>query len=448
MRVAHFSPLPPAASGIADYCAELLPHLGRYVAVTLFVAPETPLDDALAEIFPIGEVASFGLWRKEFDVVLYHMGNDAAYHEHIYRAMQETPGVVVLHETDFHHFFREFTVARDDLEAFLRLLESVYGRTDAEHALMQFDAWHRNWYAFPSLSPILANALGAIVHSQYACRQVQRCRPDLPVVIIPHHLSLPAPFDGDVDREAIRRDLGLAGHFVIGSFGFMTEAKRLAVLFRAFTHLRRHHPEAVCCLVGQVSSTVDLAGLIAKVGLPDNAVQITGRVPLDEFLRYMIATDIAVNLRYPTSGETSGSVTRLLGLGVPTIVSDVGAFSELPDDVCAKVPVDAWEEETLVAILEALTVDDELRRAMGANARRHVRAHHTLEGSAQAYATFLERVVAGEVAPVGPPATSPEAEVMSDIGATLAGWGITEHDDSMLQPVAQVMAEFGLSAQE
>ena len=444
MRVAYFSPLPPAASGIADYSAELLPHLGRHTDVTLFVDPALPLDDALAGEFPVRDMASFGLRREEFDVALYHMGNDAAYHEHVYRVMQETPGVVVLHETNFYHFFREFTVARDDPGAFLRVLESVYGRADAEHALMQFDAWHRNRYAFPSLSPLLANALGAIVHSQYARRQVQRRRPDLAAAIIPHHLSLPAPFDSGVDREAIRRDLGLAGRFAVGSFGFVTEAKRPAVLLRAFAHLHRRHPESVCCLVGQVSPAVDLAGLVTEAGLPESAVRITGRVPLDKFLHYMIATDVAVNLRYPTSGETSGSVIRLLGLGVPTIVSDVGAFAELPDDACARVPVDAWEEDTLVAILEALAADGELRRAMGANARRHVRAYHTLEGSAQAYATFLERVVAGEAAPVGPPATLPEAEVMSDIGATLAGWDITEYDDVVLHPIAQVMAEIGL----
>ncbi|RME43521.1 MAG: glycosyltransferase [Chloroflexi bacterium] len=227
----------------------------------------------------------------------------------------------------------------------------------------------------------------------------------------------------------------------------MTAAKRPAVLLRAFAHLHQRHPEAVCCLVGQVSPAVDLAGLIADAGLPDDAVRVTGRVPLDVFLSYMAATDVAVNLRYPTSGETSGSVIRLLGLGVPTVVSDVGAFSELPDEVCARVPVDAWEEDTLVAILEALAADDELRRAMGANARRHIRTHHTLKGSAQAYVTFLEQVVAGEAEPVGPPATSPQAEVISDIAATLAGWGITEHDDALLGPIARAMAELYLTTE-
>ena len=48
----------------------------------------------------------------------------------------------------------------------------------------------------------------------------------------------------------------------------------------------------------------------------------------------MAACDVLVNLRYPTMGETSGSVIRALSLGKPLVVSDVGWFSELPDDAC------------------------------------------------------------------------------------------------------------------
>ena len=58
----------------------------------------------------------------------------------------------------------------------------------------------------------------------------------------------------------------------------------------------------------------------------------------------MAACDVCVNLRSPTMGETSGSVIRQLSLGKPVVVSDVGWFAELPDDVALKVPVD--DEET------------------------------------------------------------------------------------------------------
>ena len=61
----------------------------------------------------------------------------------------------------------------------------------------------------------------------------------------------------------------------------------------------------------------------------------------------MAACDVLVNLRSPTMGETSGSVIRGLSLGKPMLVSDLGWFSELPDDVVLKIPVDEYEVPTI-----------------------------------------------------------------------------------------------------
>ena len=47
----------------------------------------------------------------------------------------------------------------------------------------------------------------------------------------------------------------------------------------------------------------------------------------------MAACDACINLRAPTMGETSGTAVRALALGKPLVVSDVGWFAELPDEV-------------------------------------------------------------------------------------------------------------------
>jgi len=48
---------------------------------------------------------------------------------------------------------------------------------------------------------------------------------------------------------------------------------------------------------------------------------------------FVAASDIVLNLRYPTVGENSGTLMRALGLGKAVIVSEVGSFSELPSGV-------------------------------------------------------------------------------------------------------------------
>ena len=92
----------------------------------------------------------------------------------------------------------------------------------------------------------------------------------------------------------------------------------------------------------------------------------------------MAACDVLVNLRYPTMGETSGSVIRALSLGKPMLVSDVGWFGELPDDVVLKIPVD--EYEVADARRRRSSSPPSTGAALGAAARDYVEREHALPG--------------------------------------------------------------------
>jgi len=86
---------------------------------------------------------------------------------------------------------------------------------------------------------------------------------------------------------------------------------------------------------------------------------------------------------------------RALSLGKPLVVSDAGWFSELPDSVAAKVPVDEFEVPTLAATLELLAADDALRARMAAAAREYAGREHALERTADLYVAALEEVAGG-----------------------------------------------------
>ena len=109
----------------------------------------------------------------------------------------------------------------------------------------------------------------------------------------------------------------------------------------------------------------------------------------------MQACDVHVNLRSPTMGETSGTAIRALALGKPLVVSDVGWFAELPDDVALKVPVDDDEVDTLVAALELLASRPDVRAAMGAAALELARSEHDLDRVADLYVAAFEQAAGG-----------------------------------------------------
>ena len=448
MRIACWSPLPPLRSGIADYSAELLPALARLLEVELIV-PEgwRPPGPALTGLAAHPERAFPGLLAAgRFDAVLYQLGNNRDYHASIYRALLEHPGVVALHEYVLHHLVRDLTLHAGDPAAYVREMRYAYGLTGeavARRCLatgVPLDPW-----SYPLFERVVDRSLGVLVHNQFTRRRVQASRPLARLAVVPHHLSLgdrPLP-----EAAAARAALGLAPDaFVVASFGFLTAAKRPRPLLRAFARLRRRVPRAVLLLVGEVSPHFDLAA----VALPElmAGVTVTGRLELDRFLLHMAAADVAVNLRPPTAGETSGTFIRLLGLGKAVVASRVGAFAEVPEGCCAQVDVDDSEEELLAAFLERLEADPELRRAMGENARRWAAAHHSLEGSARGYAELLRQVVAERAAPfraLPPLAPYDEDDVAADllraISAETCDLGVGEDDDALLGAVAEALVE-------
>jgi glycosyltransferase involved in cell wall biosynthesis len=493
MRIAYFSPLPPQTSGIADYSAELLPELARHVEIELIVEDGFRPARDLAERFPVHQLAAFPDLAASgwFDCALYHLGNNRDYHAAIYRTLVDHPGVVVLHEFVLHHLVRDLTLHAGDPAAYVRELRYAYGLSGeavARRCLetgVPLDPW-----AYPLFERVVDRSRGLIVHNRTTEQRVQASRPLARLATVPHHLSLrgvaglgagtadtanaadPAdragreapraadptdPADSEVppaadaaELQAARAALGFPPEaFVVASFGFLTAAKRPGVLLRAFARFRRAAPHARLLLVGEVSPHFDFASLAT----PDlmAGVSVTGRLELADFLRYMAAADLAVNLRHPSAGETSGTLIRLLGMGKPVVVSNTGAFAEVPDGCCAKVDVGDCEEDLLLAYLQRLAADEPLRRQMGENARRHVAAHHSLAASARAYADFLHATVATGAAPfraLPPLAPYPPEDLLSDLirdlAADLSDLGLSESDDDLLTPFATALVDLDL----
>jgi glycosyltransferase involved in cell wall biosynthesis len=363
MKVAYYSPMPPSRSGIADYSALLLPELEQRLDVV---------------------VAAPGRRRRNpsADVALYHVGNDAEAHGWIVEALRRRPGVVVLHDFVLHHLVVGLTFSRGDAAGYLAAMERDHGLVGRLLAYAVLDnklppLWETRPEDFPLTGDVLRDATGLIVHSHYVENRARQIGYEGPIARIPHPAwPIPPVRAAEVD-----------GGPVYGCFGHLNETKRIAELLAAFARLRERHSTARLLLVGS------LAVRLQRLELPEG-VEHRDYVPEGELWSLMAACDAIVSLRSPTMGETSGSAIRALSLGKPLVVSDVGWFAELPDDVAIKVPVDEREEDTLLAALEALA-DPWVREAMGNAARELVEREHRVDRVAEAYAAALERMAGG-----------------------------------------------------
>ena len=138
------------------------------------------------------------------------------------------------------------------------------------------------------------------------------------------------------------------------------------------------NPDARLLLVGSWSSR------LPAIELPPNVIR-RDYVPEDDLWRLLAACDAVVSLRWPTMGETSAAAVRALSVGKPLIVSDVGAFRELPDEVAIKVPVGDGEVEALAQAMRVAAGNEE----MGAAARQVAETEHRLDRTADLYAEAL-----------------------------------------------------------
>jgi len=402
MRVAFFSPLPPARSGIADYSQALIQSLKPLVELEVFSEASRAFDPS------------------RFDIALYHLGNNV-HHDFVYETALRHAGVVAMHESNLHHLMADLTIKRGDWDAYIRECEYHGGPQAAAYAarVRKLEVGP-DYEGVPMTRRILEKARGLVVHSRYMREEMRAAGYAGPVAVIPHGAWIP-----EADRHAYRQRLGLDEiTSLVGVFGYLKPYKRIAESLRAFRRLVRLVPNARMILVGEPHPEFPLEAMIGSMGLSAN-VRVLGFAPIEDFVGYLGACDIVLNLRYPTVGESSGTLLRSMGLGKAVMVSEVGSFQEFPDDVCLKVPVGPGEEDLIFEYLNLLVSRPDVAQALGARAKDYVARECNWAAVARRYAAFLEAVVEGreyrDEVPI-PLEDAPPPAFGPDLPDYLRGW--------------------------
>jgi 2-polyprenyl-3-methyl-5-hydroxy-6-metoxy-1,4-benzoquinol methylase/glycosyltransferase involved in cell wall biosynthesis len=427
MRLAYFSPLTPQRSGISDYSEELLPYLAEEAEITLFVDGFQPSNAQVTAQFDVRD------YRKEpsvlqtltdFDALLYHFGNDHRYHAGMLEVMRERPGVVVFHDFALQDFFLGLARASRDLRVYLEEVATCHGeeaRAEAAETLARggTPAMVSRPVEFPLNCRLARSGEGIVVHSEWSRIRFAAIAPGIPIARIP----MPMEFGNWPPQQPASRD-----EVRIASFGLITPGKGIDHALRALANLKAAHRFRYT-LVGEPNSFFDVRDLIRRYRLEER-VDITGHVSLDEFKRRIEQTDLALNIRERTVGETSASLCRLMAAGVCSIVSDVGWYSELPGDSVVKVPLDSSIDVLLAAYITRLVEDAPLRRQIGENARRHAQREHVIERVATEYLNFIGDVISRRT----------QRQFISNIKDEVARLGVRSTDESFLRGVAQDVA--------
>lgn len=427
MKVAYWSPLSPMATGISDYSEELLPYLAeRGMDIHLFVEDYEPENPDIVDRFPWHPARRYEsvAERERFDVNLYQIGN-SAYHRYALNAALRFPGVVVLHDLVLQHLFLGLSVERGDNALYVSEMKRAYGERGAALGRQVAAALGSELLTskFPLCERMIERSYGVLVLTRFMQRWLEKRFGSMPVGKLigraPHHYAPAPPLPASTPEEA-RGLLGLPrSAFLVASFGLATRAKRIDPALEGFRRFLSTGADGRFLIVGEVQKSYELdAELVRALG--DHLV-LTGRQPMDRFYLYMLACDVVVNLRFPSTGELSGTLIRTLGMGKPVLVSNTGPFAEFPEHTVARIDLGVTESEQIARTLQLFCERPDLREAMGRFAREHVEAYYKLDDEADAYAAFLEKVLAAKRAgALAPPPPYDQADLAASVMTTIS----------------------------
>lgn len=362
MKIGYQAPLPPAPTGVAAYASALLTHLKEH----LVIAENAPLQ-------------------------LYQIGNNALHWEIYQRAIRQ-PGVILLHDACLHHLL----LGQLNRQAYIEEFVYNYGEWFREPAARYWEcragsAANPRYFARPMLLRLCEAARLVVVHNPAAAAAVKSHSPATPILVLPHLFDAAPEFSyREVDdyREQV---LGVSRkECLFAVLGHLRESKRLQTVLSAVERLQAAGLPVKLLVQGNfVGPDLELA-LSRQLAAP--WIVRRGYLGEHEWWLQAHAIDVAVNLRWPLAGESSGIATRLMGIGKPVVVTRSLETEALPEVAVVKVDPGLAEQEELEHFLSWLTIAKEARLAIGRHAAVHTREFHGVKRVAGILAGALARI--------------------------------------------------------
>lgn len=390
-KIAVVTPWLKQETGIANFSYRLMPYLSKYFDVDVFI--DNTLDSDVDFLpFECGNryfINELDNRHMDYDEIIYHMGNNTLYHTGIYNYLKKYPGVVELHDHVIHAFFYWSYYLKGDKETYRQALIDGYGDEGAAHFAEVDEGRHYPDGDRFSMSESVANiAKKIIVHNIWSYTEL----PDSNLkFVVPHPSFMREEPDVNNKRKAeelLRKKIDRnEKQILIGCFGWVNDNKRPDILLRAMIRLIEQNYNVRLVFFGKNNS--QKASDIIKEEHLEEYVKITGFISDDEYTIALKECDIVVNLRYPSMGESSGTLCEAFKEGKAVIVTAVNQYMEFPNEVCWKLPVGGNESVLLAEMLKYLIDHEEVRETLGNNAKEYADEVLSCENIAKMYSRII-----------------------------------------------------------
>lgn len=201
-------------------------------------------------------------------------------------------------------------------------------------------------------------------------------------------------FNEAASRDVCRANLGFKEEFVVGFAGSLKEWHGVDLLLESFALLRRDDPTARLLIVGTGPCETRLRerALEMKMG---EAVVFTGAVTHDRVPEMLRAMDVAVApfLEVDSFYFSPIKLFEYMISGACVVASRLGQMADIIEDGVNGFLVTPGDECELCRVLEQARQSPDLRKQMGSEAAKVVRARYTWSHTARATSNIIEELV-------------------------------------------------------
>ncbi|WP_161600904.1 glycosyltransferase family 4 protein [Teichococcus oryzae] len=358
---------------------------------------------------------------------LHQIGNNGG-HVFVLRALRQFPGLTTIHDIGLFYLYELEQPGMDAMLAEMAHSAPLLAPRFGQHWKRLGIKTKANYALFDMQRELLARSSGVVVHSLFAKAKLAAIYGEAAtrhVSVIPHFAPPPVEMAG---QQQAREWLGLPqDSFIVTTSGFATNAKRFDWLMQGLKQVLAQGIELRWIHAGEErAEEYNLSAELERFPLLRQRAEITGYVDEATLNAHVSACDVLVNLRFPSVGESSGSLARAFSAGRCCLVTDTASYRELPREAVVHLPLMS-PVPSLVAALVALYRDPALLRAIGENARRFAETTLSLETVGRQYRDAIE--AAAEI-PLERPGLQPQPRRAARPPClTLNGSGVTDRGE-------------------
>jgi glycosyltransferase involved in cell wall biosynthesis len=258
---------------------------------------------------------------------------------------------------------------KSDWQLYDQALVSPNGESESKKLQAFLPGLRRNVRAFPMSHAIVNKSKKVIVHHRWLKYQFALADH---IHVIPHFAKINHQPAAEKIQAFKKRFLIDEKHFVITCLGFINRNKLPQLQVEVVKRLLAQGYPVHLLFVGQTAPNVKTFQAEVEGSEYRENITFTGYLDEEDYFSALFASDVVINLRNPSMGEASLTLTQALAAAKPTIISDANQYKEFPDKVCWKVTHDENEAQLLYEYLTVLLSNRSLREAMSENAADYV----------------------------------------------------------------------------